>query len=461
MFERLLKRLGALRRTTDRPWMTALVLAVFVAAGLLRFWGETGEDLASSYVGCRLVATGHTGVLYAFDAENFANVGDLTGAWERLGSAGGFHGYLHPYVQTPLWAYALQPLCNHTGFAVFEHVFLALVLLSLAGVVWLVGRYWTPAVFHPGAIALILLGLWFSQPFVYAMFLMQTHALFFFLMVAGLVLAERSGDRWGGAVWAGLAVACAAAVKLTPILLVVYWLLTRRWKAALSTVVWSAALMGLTLAAVGPALTGAYLQSLHRVSQVLLVAQNNQSFAAWVMARFYGPDEVFDINSLPLPSAVRIGSTLLMLLSTLGGGWLDRRAGRRGDRQAASPPQITVPPLGAMMTLIALTIFAPIAWTHYFIVLVAPVMVLLQAARSLRGRWRVGVIVPLVALVALNYPPLATAVLTMDIGDYAVVRGQFFSGVLALLALGIAGWNLTGKSRARGNASAELTTRPS
>ena len=416
-----------------------LILAVFVAAGTFRFWNETGEDLSSSYIGCRLVATGHTGVLYSYDAENFANVGDLTGAWKQLADAGGFHGYLHPYVQTPLWGYGLQPLCNHTDFRTFEHVFLILVLLSLAGVVWLVGRYWTPWVFHPVAIALLLLGLWFSQPFGYAMYLMQTHALFFFLTVLALVLAEReqaASGRWWFAAAAGLALACAAAVKLTPIVLVLYWLLTGRWRAALSAVLWSALLFGVTLAAVGPGVTAAYLESLHRVSRVLLVAQNNQSFAAWVMGRFYPPDEVFDINSLPLPAAVRLGSTALMLACTAAGGWLDRRIAGRAPGPA--PRGTAFPPVGAMVALIALTVFAPIAWTHYFILLIAPVMVALQAMRSRRRWWPLAALVP---AALLNFPPLATQVLTMDISDYAVVRGQFFSGILILAVLGAAGWS--------------------
>lgn len=429
-----LRRRANLRRRTPHPWITLAILAVFIVAGTVHFWNQPGEDLASSYVGCRLVATGHTDVLYAFDSENFADVGDLTGTWERLAKAGGFHGYLHPYVQTPLWGYVLQPLCDHTGFRTFERVFLVLVLFSLAGVVWLVGHYWTPWAFHPGAIALLLLGLWFSQPFVYAMYLMQTHALFLFLTILALVLAEREkGGRrsWWFAAWAGLALACAATVKLTPIVLVVYWLLTGRWKAAGSAVLWTALLTAATVAAVGPGLTGAYLHSLHRVSRVLLVAQNNQSFAAWLMAHFYSADEVFDINILPLPTAVRLGSTALLLACTAAGGWLDRRTAGQTVRGAPFPP------VGAMIALLALTILAPIAWTHYFILLIAPVMVLLQAMWALRRPWLLVLLVP---AVVLNYPPLATNVLTMDIGDDAVVRGQFFSGILLLLALGAAGW---------------------
>ncbi len=404
-----------------------LVLLLFVLAGCVRFRDEGGEDLSSSYVGCRLVATGSTGVLYAHDADNFADVGDLTGTWERLGKQGGFHGYLHPYVQTPMWAYMLQPLCDHTSFRTFERIFLLLTMLALAGSVWLIARYWTPWLFGPVAIALVLLGLWYSQPFRYAMFLMQTHALFFFLTVAALILAER---EWP--ISAGFLLACAAAVKVTPGIVLVYWLVTRRWRAAGSLVVWSVVLMGLTYLAVGPHLVAEYLADLHRVSRVLLVAQNNQSFAAWWMARFYSPDEVFDITILPLPAAMRIGSMLLTVAFTAFGGYLDWSRERRGV-----PDGFGAPPIGATMALVAMTIFAPIAWTHYSIILVAPVMVLVQETRELRNWW----LAALVAVaVVLNYPPLATDVLHMDIGDYSVIRGQFFAGVLCLVGLGAVGW---------------------
>jgi hypothetical protein len=308
-------------------------------------------------------------------------------------------------------------------------VFLWLALLSMAGAVWLVAKYWTPLLFHAGAIALVLTGLWFSQPFGYAMYLVQTHALFFFLTIAGLVLAERGRPIAGGAL-----VACAAAVKLTPGILVVYWLVTRRWKAAFSVVLTWAGLMLLTYLAVGPRLTAAYLADLHRVSGVLLVAQNNQSFAAWAMDRFYPPDAVFDVTILPLPALVRVGSMLLMVGFTAAGALVDRIA-----VEPDSPGNgLRRPPLGAMVALIAMTIFAPIAWTHYSIVLVAPVMVLAAEALRLRNRWRWAVAGLTAAALLLNYPPLATNVITMDIADSAVVRGQFFSALLCLGGLAVA-----------------------
>lgn len=411
-------------RTRDQVRERALIfalLALFVGLGMRWWWSADGEDLASSFVGCRLIAAGHPEALFDYDTENFAGIGPGH-IWQDFAKAGGFNGFLHPYVQTPLWGWGLQPLCTHVHFPGFERVFLALVLLCFAATIWLIARYWTPSLLHPLPLAIILVGLWFAQPFQYAMFLMQTHALFFFLAVASLILAQRERP-----IAAGFLLACAAAVKVTPGFLILYWLLTRRWKAAASMIVWSAVLMIATVAAVGPHLVATYLSGLHRISRVLLVSENNQSFAAWWMGRFHPQDDVFDVDIFALPTSLRLLSTALMVAFTTAGGWIDhRRVSLRGER----PPAHT--PIGAAMALVAVTIFAPIAWTHYSVILVAPVMVLVEEARRLRS-WSVGAFA--IAVVLLNYRPIATDIIAMDLGGFSLLRGQFYAGVLALLGI--------------------------
>ena len=413
---------GALRQT----WMIWASLAIFVAAGTARFWNADSQDLASSYVGCRLIAEGHSEALFNYDPDNFAGIGPGT-IWQRVAAQGGFHGYIHPYVQTPLWGYALQPLCMQTSFPAFSRVFLLLILLSFAVTIWLIARYWAPSLLHPWAIGLILLCFWFSQPFQYAMFLMQTHALFFFLTVASLILAERKRP-----IAAGLLLACAAAVKVTPGVLLIYWLLTRRWRALVSTVLCSGLLMLLTLTAVGPHLVKAYFADLHRISGVLLVSLNNQSFAAWLMGRFHPEDDLFDVDIFPLPTAVRLASTALLIGFTAAGGWIDRR--RRTLDGSLAPARV---PIGAMMALVAVTLFAPIAWTHYSVILVAPVMILVEESRRLRSGW---IAASTVLIVVLNFRPLATDVIDMDTGRLSLLRGQFYAGILCLLAIAGVAW---------------------
>ncbi len=420
---RLARTFGSERTWEQRraSWLILLLLAVFVVAGVVRYWSADGEDLASSFVGCQLLAAGHPEALFNYDPENFAGIGPGH-IWQDYANAGNFHGFIHPYVQTPLWGLGLRPLCTHVAFPGFERVFVLLVMLSFAATVWLIARYWAPSLLHPVPIAVALVGLWFAQPFQYAMFLMQTHALFFFLAVASLILAERKRP-----VAAGFLLACAAAVKVTPGFLILYWLLTRRWKAAASMAVWSVVLMVLTVALVGPHLMATYFADLQRISRVLLVSENNQSLAAWWMGLFHPEDDVFDVDIFPLPTAMRLLSMALMVAFTAGGGWIDRqRLSLRGEQPPARVP------VGAAMALVAVTIFAPIAWTHYSVILVAPVMAIVEEARRLRslavGAWAV-------AIAVLNYRPIATDIIAMDLGRFSVLRGQFYAGVLCLLAV--------------------------
>ena len=97
-------------------------------------------------------------------------------------------------------------------------------------------------------------------------------------------------------------------------------------------------------------------------------------------------------------------------------------------------------PFGAGIVLVAMTVLAPIAWTHYFIVLTVPLMMLVEATRYhprqavtwlLRGT--------VLAIAAPLYRPLAPDVIRMDLADSALLRGTFYAGVVSLLALAVLG----------------------
>ena len=399
-----------------RHGLILLAIALFVLAGYLIYAneGDSGDDLSSSYVGCQLVSSGQAlQHLYIHDPVDFSAIGP-DDAWQDAADRAHFTGYLHPYVQTPLWAYLLGPLCTRVTFVPFKRIFALLMLFSLVLTIWLIARYWTPSLYHPLPIAAVLLLLWFAQPFQYAMFLMQTHALFFLMSIGGLILAERKRPGW-----AGFLLAFAAAIKVTPCLILLYWLVTRRWRAAAWMAGWLAFFSIATVATTGLPLFRLYVDQIGRLGHLLLVSQNNQSFAAWWMARFYSPEEIGEINIWPLPAVMRVLSLGLMIGLTAAGAYLDRRRAGRV-------------PLGAIVALLAATLFAPIAWTHYSIVLIAPLMLLVQHDLKRHAWWLT--LLLLIAL-ALNYPPLATNVIEGKIGDFAVVRGQFFAGILCMAGL--------------------------
>ena len=416
-------------RWFGQHFLIGLVLSAFVVFGLVRYasGNDSGDDLSSSFLGCRLLSEGSAlQHLYASDPKDFSAIGP-DDFWQEAADRGGFVSYMHPYVQTPLWAFLLEPTCERLNFSQFKTMFAVILLLSFALTLWLVARFWAPTFLHPLPLAVVAVALTASQPFQYAMFLMQTHILFVLATVAALILAERERPAM-----AGLLLAFAAAVKVTPMLMLLYWIIIRRWKAAAYMTGWFALLTAISLFAGGVPLYRIYLEQLGRLSHTLLLSQNNQSLAAWWMTRLYPFDEVQNIDILPLPAALSIISSLALFSCTLAGALLDRRRRMRQELDAGFTP-----PFGAVAAFLAATLFAPIAWTHYFIVLVIPVMLLWQVRRSL-NTW---LFWPTFALlILLNFPPLATDVIQGDIGHFAILRGQFFAGVLALVMMLVLAW---------------------
>ena len=384
----------------------------------LRCWGSfasrsvDGDDLSASYIGCRLLASENAGHLYAHDPVDFSDPG-TDAAWTSTAEQAQFDGTLHPYVQTPLWAIGLRPLCTRLDFPWFKRVFAAIAMVCFAGSIWLIALCWAPSLLNPVGMTITVVLLWFSVPFQYAMVLMQTHVVFFAMTIGALILAEQRRPGWAGLLLAG-----AAAVKLTPGVLVVYWLMTKRWKAAVSTVVWSVVIGGVTLLLAGRELTSTYVAEIHRISQVLLLAMNNQSLAAWWMGWFY-PAAIATHNTIqPLPVFLRLTSVALMVGVTALGGWSDRR----GEGAA----------MGSMIGLIAATVFAPIAWTHYAIVLLAPLMMLWHENQQDR-RWAVWA--AMAAIVLLSYRPLAADVIQWQAGRYSVVRSEFYACIVCIAVI--------------------------
>jgi alpha-1,2-mannosyltransferase len=206
-------------------------------------------------------------------------------------------------------------------------------------------------------LTLLVFGL--SWPFVYSLKLGQVGPL--------LVLTFALGWRWlDRPARLGITIALGTIVKLQPALLLVWALVTGRWRAMLVGV----AAIGLAALMVVPFVgTGAWFDFLTivlRVSQPVTTAHN------------FAPGAVLHQMGLPLgvATAAQLASTIAALL-VAGWAWL-----RRG---AAS---------GYLATVIASQLVSPILWDHYAIVLALPVAFLLDRGH----RW--AAIVP----VALAWP---------------------------------------------------------
>lgn len=373
-----------------RKALTVAILTVFVLLTTLTYRNMPGDDLASGYIGCRVVMEGNKEALFAHSHTGTKHA-IIDPSWGQAGARAGFHSYLNPYVQTPLWAYGLLPLCSQIDYPTFAALFVLIAAASVAGMAFLASRYLAGGA-SPLVLAAVLAWLWYSLPFKYAMLLIQTHAILMVATLGALILADRKLD-----ISAGFLLAFAAAIKVPPALLVLYWLATRRWRALGWFAAFSAAFAVAAWALAGTEVMRAYLAELRYMSNALIVAYNNHSLPAALMVSEHR-DSIGNWNIYPLPQAVKIGCAIMAAFMISTAGVLRQRGASEGATVS--------------IALLSMMMFAPIAWSHYYIVLLVP-LVWMLGKRSL----------------------IAPAILVALIGLYphSEVRTLLYAGMIATL----------------------------
>ncbi len=400
---RLIVQLGAI-------WL------VFIAATCAAGWSLPAWDLSASYIAGRLAATGQVDHIYDQSAHN--TMADPHSPWAIAAVSGGItDGVVTPYIQTPLYAWLVSPIAGAIGFATFRHIFLILAAAATACLVFAAARHWAPPLARPPWQAGLLAGLFFSVPNEVAVALGQTHIYFMLLAVLAIIAAQR--DR---AFAAGALLALAAAVKISPGWVALAWLAAGYWRAAGSFAITSAGLLLLAWLQIGGPGLAAYAHGLSHTGSVADLGFNNDSLAAVMMAAWLDQQTAFHDVKPAMPVWVALASAAALFVACVGAGLLDRvRLARApGDRVQVGP----------VVALVAATAFTPLAWNHYFIVLVVPVILFLGAARR-HGLW--GWAVAAAAVVVLDYPPLAYAV---HASVWVVaLRSEFWAALICVCAL--------------------------
>ena len=249
---------------------------------------------------------------------------------------------------------------------------LAVVLAAL--LVPLADRYGWPRWF---AVALALPLAAATEPVRETLGYGQVNLLLFLLVIADLVALRRRyrvgvnrSPRPGGLLqrlwldgaWAGAGIGLATAIKLTPALFIIYLLVTRQWRAALTAV---GTAIGVTIGA----FLLAYHESFTYFTRVMWDTERvgvadmtpNQSLAG-VLARLY--------DSQVTPGLLWLAFAMLMLAVGLS----------RAANAHAEGDELTA------FTLIGLTanVISPISWSHHLVFIIPAVIVL--ADHALRRR---------------------------------------------------------------------------
>jgi alpha-1,2-mannosyltransferase len=174
---------------------------------------------------------------------------------------------------------------------------------------------------------------------------------------------EGLAGLWSSGALAGVGVGLATAIKLTPALFIGYFLITKQWRAAVTSVVTA---IGVTLGGyliAGQATISYFTGVLFDTSRIGETdATANQSLAG-ILARLY--------DSTTTPTLMWMAFALVILAV---GASRAASAHREGDELVA-------------FTLIGLTanVICPISWSHHLVFVVPAVVVLLDSALRRRG----------------------------------------------------------------------------
>lgn len=206
------------------------------------------------------------------------------------------------------------------------------------------------------------------------------------LLITSAWVLDRRGQSYG----AGAALGAAAAVKLFPAFLFLYFLANRNWKAIAAGAATFLALNGIALAILGLDEFQTYIRDVVPTLANYQSSRQNVSLAGFWL-RIFDPhpnEHVIAAIQQPLLGAIfSYGSRVAVAVLVAWVGWNSRTPFDR-DRAFA-------------LAVIGLLLVSPIAWPHYFLILAMPLAFLWQ---NLRGRpFRIAFWVAFLVLWLPNY----------------------------------------------------------
>jgi alpha-1,2-mannosyltransferase len=276
-------------------------------------------------------------------------------------AAGGVDPTLrHAFIYPPAFAIVLLPLLLIPA-TVLPGVWFGLTQVALAAAFWLVFRRLrapAPVVLLALIATLVFYPLWVDAS--------QSQVnLFILVMVVLGVLGVCNGDPRGAA-WLGI----AAALKLTPVLLLGWLLWERRFRAASWMAAGAAAVSGLALVA-RPGDSLAYVHDVLPALSRGSAYYSNQSIAGFLSRLFTSNPYTTPLAILPWEPALVLGATLLVF------GWWLWASSRQPD-----------PLRRALTALPVLPLVSSVSWEHH-LVIVLPVLWLALTTLAGRGwpRW--------------------------------------------------------------------------
>lgn len=332
--------------------VAALILAVFSGAMIASMWGTWSIDMSAVWMAGRFAASGAFGEIYASSPGVLVPV--EAPAWQALlaehdGEAAA------AFVYPPVWAFLAAPLAGLMDPLAFFNLTRVVTTFCFAASVLVAWRLVAAGRMRATAFAVLACGIAYAtMPFQYAIFLNQPQ-----LAVILLILLSFERYLAGRHVAAGVLLGVAAALKLSPILLVVIFASERHWRAVVAAFATSGAFMLASFGMGGVALHLAFLEQLRLIDGLVPMSGHNLTFET-VMHDFFLP-----LRLIPLEGPLLIGvdtlwvgvvSKVLLVVSVVAVLWATR-AEEFGTRVRQR----------LFLLYIAAIFFGPLAWIHYYV----------------------------------------------------------------------------------------------
>ncbi|MBO0869581.1 MAG: DUF2029 domain-containing protein [Micromonosporaceae bacterium] len=285
------------------------------------------------------------------------------------------YGFTYP----PFAALTMLPMAVLPWIAVVTISWVASGAATAAVLYWLVGptiraRGWR--MWFSLCVGLELIAIF--EPFRETINFGQVNVLLVFLVVADLVLLVEPDRRWRTLPLGGVLIGLATAIKLTPGIFILYLLVARRFRAAVTAAVTAAGATVLAMALAPNASREFWTSAFWDTDRVgTLSFISNQSWQGAV--------------SRLDPAHPNRGLWAVLVVATLAfWAWRTHRLARAGDLRT-----------GLALTGVAAGLVSPVTWVHHLVWLLPAVLLLVTRALRATGRRRVALIVFLVAFYGL------------------------------------------------------------
>lgn len=408
---------GGDNKMSKIDYSLAVILSVtFVAILQMSVREAMPNDIVSPYLAA-----------WFFDHHNFSDIynfnpihmfdGQVPPDWTRSSQIEGYHGkHLFPYMYPPIWAALIAPVTKTVTIPEFTRIayYVNFVLICLSAILsWKIANRPMPLTVWLFVVYIYIIA---DMPGLAAIAQDQPHILVVFLMLLGL---ERL--HAGFSLIAGGILAVAAAVKITPVLLILVFVMRKDWRGFWAMTVAGLCMLALSFAIAGPALHIAYLEQLNNTRKLVFVSVQNWSFSGSVYQLTagvfgYPKGSVLQGYSVYIPRWISVCSSTLLGFGLVY--WVGKLPGTKRLNSSI------------LYTIIFAWIgfFGPMGWSYYYL----PVLFLWPAVICVGPNifWRLGAFAGFLLLFEVHLAHYFGEV------DLTVNYGQYYGAIAVLLALG-------------------------